>query len=70
MLILTRRLGERIMVPGCQLTITVCAIQGRSVRLGISAPAEVQVLREELWQQRGLETAGCSTATDVRHTEG
>jgi carbon storage regulator len=49
MLVLSRRIGERIVVPDGELTITVLAVQGNTVRLGISAPAEVNVYREELW---------------------
>jgi carbon storage regulator len=48
MLVLTRKLGERIVLPGCSITITVTAIKGGTVRLGIDAPAEIAVLREEL----------------------
>ncbi len=51
MLVLSRKLGERILVPHCDLTITVVAIEGKTVRLGISAPAEVGVYREELWRE-------------------
>ncbi len=49
MLVLNRKLGECIVVPGCDLTITVVAVEGKSVRLGIAAPADVAVYREELW---------------------
>jgi carbon storage regulator len=51
MLVLSRKLGERILVPHCDLTIKVVAIEGKTVRLGISAPAEVGVYREELWRE-------------------
>ena len=51
MLVLSRKLGERILVPHCDLTITVVAIAGKTVRLGISAPAEVGVYREELLRE-------------------
>ena len=40
MLVLSRKLGERILVPHCDLVVTVLAIEGKTVRLGISAPAE------------------------------
>jgi carbon storage regulator len=48
MLVLSRRLGEKIVVPQCGLSVTVIGIQGNRVRLGISAPPEVAVYREEL----------------------
>jgi carbon storage regulator len=51
MLVLSRRVGERILVPHCQLALTVVSIEGNTVRLGITAPAEVGVYREELWRQ-------------------
>jgi carbon storage regulator len=51
MLVLSRKLGERILVPHCDLAVTVVAIEGNTVRLGISAPAEVGIYREEVWQR-------------------
>jgi carbon storage regulator len=51
MLVLSRKLGERIVVPNCDLAVTVVAVEGNKVRLGISAPAEIAVYREEVWQQ-------------------
>ncbi len=48
MLVLSRKLGERIMVPHCELTLTVVSIDGNTVKLGITAPSEVGVYREEL----------------------
>ncbi|HJT78484.1 MAG TPA: carbon storage regulator [Gemmataceae bacterium] len=57
MLVLTRKLGERILVPGCDLTITVVAIEGNAIRLGITAPADVAVYREEVWNR----LVGCPT---------
>jgi carbon storage regulator len=55
MLVLSRKIGERILVPHCDLEITVLGVQGKTVRLGISAPAEVDVYREEVWRQLCLE---------------
>ena len=51
MLVLSRKLGERILVPHCELAVTVVAIQGNTVRLGISAPKEIGVYRAEVWQR-------------------
>jgi carbon storage regulator len=48
MLVLTRKIGERILVPQCQLSVTVLEITASRVRLGVSAPAEVAVHREEV----------------------
>ena len=51
MLVLSRKIGERILVPHCELAVTVIAVEGKAVRLGISAPAEVDVYREEVWHE-------------------
>ena len=51
MLVLSRKVGERIVLPSCELAIMVVAVEGNRVRLGISAPADVAVYREEIWQQ-------------------
>jgi carbon storage regulator len=51
MLVLTRKLGERILVPECALELTVLAVQGNTVRLGISAPREIAIHRGELQRQ-------------------
>ena len=51
MLVLSRKLGERIVVPHCELAVTVIAVEGKAVRLGISAPEDLAVYREEVWQQ-------------------
>ena len=47
MLVLSRRLGEEIIIAG-NIRITVSAIKGDKVRIGISAPADVRVDREEI----------------------
>jgi carbon storage regulator len=51
MLVLSRKIGERILVPHSQLSVTVLAIDGNTVRLGVTAPPEIGVFREELWQR-------------------
>lgn len=48
MLVLARRIGEQIVLPSCDVTITVIAIKGKNVRLGFSAPRKVVVQRSEL----------------------
>ena len=48
MLVLSRRLNEKIVLPGLGVTLTVISVKGNGVRLGIEAPPDVQVLREEL----------------------
>jgi carbon storage regulator CsrA len=48
MLILSRRIREKVVLPGLGVTVEVLAIRGRTVHLGIVVPPEVKVLREEL----------------------
>lgn len=50
MLILTRRLGETIVI-GEDITATILGIKGNQVRLGINAPKDVSVHREEIYQR-------------------
>ena len=52
MLVLSRKIGQRILVPHCELAVTVLAVEGKAVRLGISAPEDIAVYREEVWQQK------------------
>ena len=51
MLVLSRKIGERIVVPNSELVITLLAIEGKTVRLDISAPAEVDEHPDEYWHQ-------------------
>jgi carbon storage regulator len=51
MLVLTRRLGETIVVDG-RIAITVVGLKGERVRLGILAPKEVTVDRQEIHERR------------------
>lgn len=48
MLVLSRRVGERIVI-GDDINITILGVQGHRIRLGIHAPKGVPILREELW---------------------
>jgi carbon storage regulator len=58
MLVLSRKRGQRIVIPGCSVTITIAAVKGDTVRLGIAAPAEVSVLREELVRPKKAQRGG------------
>jgi len=57
MLILTRRVGETVMI-GEEIEVTVLGVKGNQVRVGIKAPKDTPVHREEIYERIRRETTG------------
>jgi carbon storage regulator len=51
MLVLTRKCGEKVVLPQQEVVITVLEVRGDRVRLGIEAPADIRIHRHEVWQR-------------------
>ena len=71
MLVLSRKIGEQVVLPSCGVTIVVVRIAGNKVQLGIHAPPETSVHRQEIWDRisdhRGTRMASQPTeSTDGR----
>jgi len=63
MLILTRRVGETLMI-GDEVTVTVLGVKGNQVRIGVNAPKEVAVHREEIYERIKREQEASHIPTD------
>jgi len=61
-LILTRRIGESVMI-GDDVTITILGVRGTHVRVGINAPKQVPVHREEVYER--IKAAQCADVADA-----
>ena len=74
MLILTRRVGETVMI-GDEVAVTVLRVKGNQVRLGVNAPKSVSVQREEIFQRikreagQGVPTADGGEVQEAEHHE-
>lgn len=63
MLILTRRIGETLMI-GDEITATILGVSGNQVRLGVNAPKSVDVHREEIYERIQREKLNSSKMID------
>ena len=67
MLILTRRVGETLMI-GDNVTVTVLGVKGNQVRIGVNAPKDVAVHREEIYErikrEQEMSDGGSASNTD------
>ncbi len=64
MLILTRRVGETVMI-GNEVTVTVLGVKGNQVRIGVNAPKDVAVHREEIYERIKREEDGEAAPRDT-----
>jgi carbon storage regulator len=65
MLILTRRVGETVMI-GNDVTVTILGVKGNQVRVGINAPKNVAVHREEIYERIKREQQGGDSQGDAQ----
>ena len=69
MLILTRRVGETVMI-GNDITVTVLGVKGNQVRVGVNAPKEVAVHREEIYERIKREEQAAGSGATKRPITG
>ena len=67
MLILTRKVGETLMI-GDEIEVTILSLKGNQVRIGVNAPKDVPVHREEIYDRIKREQAGNEVGNTVGNT--
>ncbi len=68
MLVLTRRIGERVVIPTLGITVEIVNVKGNAVRLGFTAPREIPIQRAELCQRdRERTQAGTHAEVCLKH---
>lgn len=60
MLVLKRKIGEKLLIPSCDLTLTVLSIKGTRVQLGITAPRSIAVGLKDLRRDPSAQEQRCS----------
>ena len=68
MLILTRKVGETLMI-GDEIEVTILSLKGNQVRIGVNAPKDVPVHREEIYDRIKREQAGNTTDNTSKSDE-
>ncbi len=69
MLILTRRVGEAVVI-GEEVTVTVLGVKGNQVRIGVNAPKTVSVHRDEIFERIKNERATADESTELLSVAG
>jgi carbon storage regulator len=69
MLILTRRVGEAVMI-GNEVTVTILGVKGNQVRVGVNAPRDVAVHREEIFERIKREDQGGGSDRPSKSDDG
>lgn len=74
MLILTRKVGETLMI-GDEIEVTILSLKGNQVRIGVNAPKDVPVHREEIYdrikrERQGGDGVGSEAGNEIGNTKG
>ena len=67
MLVLTRKLGEEIILPDQGVTIRLTGVSGDRARIGVTAPDHIRILRRELWNREPQPTSGAQSPLAAAH---